>query len=66
MKNQFDLMQKKEKFKLLLYITLTPIIVVLMIAISLITREKPLLRKESTDSYTQRELLDVINHTHTY
>ena len=57
-------MLKKEKLKLFLYIILTPLIIVTMIIISIKTREKPLLTKNETDSYTQRELLDVINHTH--
>ena len=57
-------MFKKEKLKLIVYIALTIIIITAMILISVFTREKSLLQRQR-DANTPRELLDVIDHTHT-
>ena len=56
---------KKENIKLFLYIIFTISIIVAMIVIAIITREKPILAREYTDTHTQRELLDIIDHSHT-
>ena len=59
-------MSKNEKFKLYLYVFLTPVIIITMIIIAITTREKPLLARDYNETHSQRELLDVINHNHTF
>ena len=57
-------MKNKEKLKFWLNIVITPIIIITMIVIAITMRETSILKKnDNTDS--GKDLLNVIDHTHT-
>lgn len=58
-------MQGKEKFKFFLNIVLTPIIIVAMVVIAISMRGKMILESEA-DQESQREVLNLIDHSHKF
>ena len=58
-------MLKKEKTKLILYIVLTIILTITAVTIAIKTRDNiSIVKTNQNIDHSQRDLLDVINHTH--
>ena len=57
---------KKEKLKLILYMLLTPIIILIMIVIAINTREKPKLTREENNQSHTRKGITRCNRSYSY
>ena len=58
-------MLKKEKLKLVLSLIITPILIITMVVIALTMRERAILEEKNADG-KKREVLNVINHSHSF